>query len=330
MDISWFFNSYPGMFIAQSFSHSLIAAIIVGRAIKAWRITDPILKQKFLFLVVIIPLFSFPAYQLINPARKSIAFRLGALFDMNRWLNLEILGKISLSVLFIIMLSITALVFFFQEALPIIRHTFTSPKPDFHAKNPAPDSIVLGALEKLPGEKPEIFILDDDDILLFSTTGKNASIYLSRGLTNSLNIEQLQAAISHEIAHVTRNRKPHLLIVFLFRILLFFNPVVLVEFRRVVQEEEKICDDIAVSITQNPSVLAETLRKLYLIDSIRDEPRIKDLSKVSSTVEDRSHKMLIRSRITRLEGDRGQKIDRFRLKMLITAALVIGINYFVV
>lgn len=329
MGISWFFNSYPGMFIAQSFTHSFIAAIVVNRAIKAWRIRSPLVKQRFHYLVIMFPLVAFPVYSLINPARKALAFRLGALFDVNRWLAIEMLGSIPGHLFFILLLAVTSLIFFFQEAFPIIRHMFSS-----HDKTPgtfiSDDSVVADALASLAGEVPDFFVLDDDEILLYSTTGKNASLYLSRGLIQTLSFDELQAALAHEIAHITRNRKPHLLIVFLFRIVLFFNPVALVEFRRVVQEEEKICDDIAVETTGKPSVLAETLRKLYLPEKAPQKAITKDFRRVGSTVEERSHSLLIQSRITRLEREREGESGLSWLKLFSVAAVVAGINYFVV
>jgi len=36
---------------------------------------------------------------------------------------------------------------------------------------------------------------------------------------------------------------------YLLRVLLFFNPVAMIEFRRLAHEEEKVCDDIAIELT---------------------------------------------------------------------------------
>ncbi len=329
MDLSRFFESYIGLFIAQSFSHTFITAIIVHRAIKSWRIKSPDLKQKFHYLAIIFPLAAFPAYQLINPARRSLSFRLGALFDMNRWLTLEILGKIPGYAIFILLLLVTSCIFFFQEALPIIRHLLV-PQKNAYNEDEGSGAQVRQVLESLPGEKPNFFVLDDEDLLLYSTTGRNASIYLSRGLVQSLDTEQLRAALAHEIAHIDRNRKPFLLVVFLFRVILFFNPVVLLEFRRVVQEEEKICDDMAVMKTGKPSVLAETLKRLYLPDHGEGKISMKELGRGEKTFEERSHIMLIQSRITRLESKEKEDPGNSWLKIAGTIALVAGINYFIV
>jgi|Deesub1362A_J573_1020465.scaffolds.fasta_scaffold00199_15 hypothetical protein len=319
------------MYIAQAFCHSLIAAVIIDRALKIWDITNPLIKQRFLFISVIFPTFSFPMYQMINPERGSISFRLESVFDTNRWLNLELFGKVPLSLFFVLILFFTALVFFIQEMIPIWKHAFKSQKvPPGIKEDDDYAAVVNKALADLPVEKPDIFIIDDDRFVLFSRTDKNAAIFLSTGLINVLNTEQIQAAIAHEIAHIARNKKPLLMVVFLFRTLMFFNPVVLLEFRRIVHEEEKICDDIAVSITQKPDALAETLKNFYHEHEDSNLAHMKTTSTIGTTIED-SHNMLLKSRVKRLQGGQVHNNSNSEwLPFIITLAAIVLINYFVV
>ncbi len=318
------------MYITQAFFHSLIAAIIVDRSIQAWKISNPLIKQRFRFIVIVFPIFSFPVFQLINPDRGSISFRLEALFDANRWLNLELWEKIPVSLLFILILFITTLVFILQEVIPILMHTIESKKSTFEGERPDDDSIVYKALNSLPVEKPDVFIIDDDEFILFSATGSKAAIFLSTGLVNELNIEQLQAALAHEIAHITRSKRPLILLIFLLRILMFFNPVVLVDFRRVVQEDEKICDDIAISLTQKPHALSEALRKLYYTTEGLNPAQIQKFSNLRTSIEEYSHHLLIESRIERLEQGPIYNTGGEWFKFILTLIVIIVINYFVV
>lgn len=330
VDVSTFFYSYPGMYLAQSIFHSLIAAIIVDRSLNIWKIADPLIKQKFRYIVILVPIFSFPIYQIINPDRGTIIFRLGTLLDINRWLNLELWGQIPLSIFFILILLVTAMIFLMQELIPVLRHTSASKEAETEWEK-TEDPIVSKVLESLTAEKPEVFKTTDDNLVLFSTTGKEASIFLSTGLINTLGMEQLQAAIAHEVAHISRNKKPSLLIIFFLRIFMFFNPVVLLEFRRIVQEEEKICDDIAVSLTKKPHALAETLKKLYYekTDS-SDAAQLKHISNLKSSIEEYSHNMQIKDRVMRLEQWPVHNTDGARLKFLVTFLVIMALNYFIV
>lgn len=325
-----FFNSYLGMFMSQTFIHSIIALIIVDRVVHLWNINNPLIKQRFHLIVVLLPILSFPAYQIINPDRISISFRMEAIFDINRWLNIELWGIIPLGLLFIFIIIITTIIFLFQEMFPILKHTIESKKSNIETEKAIDNPVVKQAVEHLPVEKPDIFIIEEDDYILFSTTGKNASIYLSTGIIKKLNTEQLRAAVAHEIAHIIRNKRPLLIIAFIFRIIMFFNPVVLLEFRRLVQEEEKICDDMAVSLTKTPHALSEALKKLYHTSENTNLLQIKKLSEIKDSIEEYSHSAHINDRVYRLEEWNNEKTNENWLEFFLTLIVITGINYFVV
>lgn len=334
MNVSNFFNSYMmGMYVAQAFSHSLIAALIVDRAIQAWKITNPVVRQRFSLIVMVFPIFSFPLYQTINPQRGSISFRLEALFDINRWLNIELWDKVPLNLFFVFMLVAAALIFLFQEIIPIVRHILKSKESGTEEdweEEPHEDPVIDEVLADFPGEKPRISLIDDDEFIIFSTTGENPVIFLSTGLVKTLNADETRAAIAHELAHITRSKRPLLVAIYIIRVLMFFNPVVLVEFRRMVQEEEKICDDIAVLMTGKQDALAETLKKF---SHKGEEPSIKtmkNISTVSASLEDYSHSVHMESRIQRLEGGPIHDTGGAWLRFFLTLSAISVINYFIV
>jgi hypothetical protein len=330
MNISTFYYSYPGMYIAQAFCHSFITALLVDAALHAWKIENPVERQRFRLLIIILPIVSFPLYQIINPQRGSLDFRMNALFDITRWLNLEIWHGISVGFLFLLLLSFTTLVFIVQEMVPIIKHSLASRGKEAAGERPAPDSVVSMALAKLPDPKPEVFIIEDDDLVLFVTTGKRPAIFLSAGTIEALTEEEIQTAIAHEMAHIERNKRPLLIITFLLRVVQFFNPITLVEFRRIVQEEENICDDAAVTLTGKSQALADTLRKFHgpVDDDLTEQDGID--APLKDRLEDFSHSMIIESRIMRLEGNPLPRLTRDRFAFLLTSVVIMLINYNIV
>ncbi|NJD62898.1 MAG: hypothetical protein FIA93_09305 [Deltaproteobacteria bacterium] len=331
MSLSDFFTSLPGLYAPQAFFHSLVAAAIVEIAIVAFRIASPFVRLRLLLIAIVFPVFSYPLYQLADPGRGSVYFRMSALFDSSRWINIGLPWGVPLGAVLLLVFSITALVFLAQELLPILRHTFVSRKygPPGELREGG-DASVRAALEPLPVEKPETHILEDEDPVLFSSTGKKASIYLSSGLLKVLRAEELQAALAHEIAHIMRSRRPFLLPVFFVRIVMFFNPVALVEFRRSVQEDEKICDEMAASFTKKPLELAGALRKLYLDPGPAEDAGTDGGSRVSDRIEEYSHRLNIESRIARLENRPGSPSGGDWPVFLLTLCAVIVIDYFVV
>lgn len=330
MDISSFLSSYPGTHIVQAFFHSLIAAVIVDRSIHAWGHTSPKVRQRFRLMVILLPPLSYPLYQLINPSRGSVPFRLEALFDSSRWLGLELWGVIPVSVVFVAFLAITSIIFLFQELVPILRHAAESKQSEIEWDRPQKGSPVLAAIEVLGGERPEVFISEDDDLAIYSTTGNKPAVFLSSGLVRALEPEELQAAIAHEMAHIRRSRRPLLIITYIVRALQFFSPATLVEFRKVVEDEEKICDDAAAELTGKPSALAEVLRKLKYEDAGQDHAGDTKPAQMMATIESMSHDILLERRIRRLGNDRRQTSGGGWLSFSATLAAILIINYFVV
>jgi Zn-dependent protease with chaperone function len=327
-DISAIFNSWLGMYVAQSFLHSLVAALIVDTALIAWRIENPLLRLRFRLIVIILPLVAFPLYQAIDPGRGSALFRLDAIFDMNRWLDLRIWELIPIGLLFLLLLVFTGIVFVLQEVLPIARHATASGQDTLDAKKPDPGSPASRALELLPGNKPELFLLDDDEFIIFSSTRRSAAIYLSRGLVDALSFPELQAAIAHEVGHVRRSRRPLMVLIFLLRVVMFYNPIVLMEFRRIVQEEEKICDDVAVELTGDRAALARALRTFYYSHEDDPEPA-RDASRLRDRIEEYGHSLLIEDRIARLEAPPSREVQA-PVVFIVVLATVLAISYYLV
>jgi Zn-dependent protease with chaperone function len=330
MNISDFFNAYPGIHILQAFLHSLTAAVIVDRSIHAWGVDSPLVRQRFRLIAILVPVFSYPLYQLINPGRGSVYFRLDSLFDSARWLNLELWGKIPLSIFLIFMLAATALIFLVQELIPIMGHASESKQSEIEWDRPEKDSPALKAVEGLPEPKPDIFIANDEDLIIYSTTGNSPAIFLSTGLINNLEPEELQAAMAHESEHIRRSRRPILILTYLIRVLQFFSPATLVEFRKVVEDEEKICDDSAVDITGKPGALAGVLKKLRHSTAESDSVRGGNPKEMMHAIELYSHDMLLKRRIHRLDHAPEENVESCWLRFAATLATVLAVNYFVV
>lgn len=330
MEFPSIFRSYTGMYVIQSFFHSVFSLLIVEIAIKAWRVKNPLVKQRFLFMVVLVPVLSFPVYEYMNPQRGSIYFRFDALFDSSRWMNLEIFGVVPAGIVLLALFFLTSVVFLLQELIPIVRHTL-SPKVHEAAGTPAAENAaVAAALSDLPLGKTEVFLLDEEEPVLFSTTGKRGSIYLSSGLLALLTGNQLRAAVAHEFAHVSRSRRPLLVVMFLLRMAMFFNPLVLMTFRRIVQEDEKICDDVAVSVSGDPGALAGTLRKLYVRGAEQGAPDGRNSVPSMEDLEAASHRLNIESRVARLEKEDVGPGDAEWFGFVVTGVVVAVVSYYVV
>lgn len=328
-DMTALTSSYWGMYAVQTVLHSLIASVLVDCAFVAWDIKAPSVKQRFRFMVIFLPLLSFPVFQLIYPRRGDAYFRLESLADSNKWFFLGPWNSAPLAALFIIVLAVSSLIFIVQELLPIVfqmrEQTRVTDEPVAEALEDGMARKVSLAVEGLPFDERSVEILHDDDLVLFSDTGLNPRIYVSTGLIASFTIEHLQAAFAHEIGHIQRTRKPVLIFAYILRMLMFYNPITMIEFRKMAQEEENVCDDIAVTLTGKPEALSEA------VDLLRSaaEDHGPGAGGIASALEHYSHDVLLKSRILRI-GQRSEDGSHWGVPYFVTLALIIGINYFVV
>lgn len=339
--VYYFINSYPGMYLTQAVFHSVVAAILADCSIIAWRITDPVRRQFLRISVIMIPILSFPLFQLINPDRGAVLFRLDTLMDTSGWLLLELWGKVPVIWFFCFVLLLAAFIFIFQEFLPILLHTIRSVREKDETAVDEDDGseplqerysdAVMRVLDSLPDPRPDIEIIDDDDLVVFSSTGRVPLVYVSTGLIDAFDHEQLRGAVAHEIAHIRRTRKPVLTMLFIFRAMMFFNPVALFEFRRAVQDEEEICDDEAVIATGNPLALSGALGRMTLEP---DEHKADEGGDAVVSIAHHSHDIMLGKRIARLSradgsgmAARGKGSRLYYPVFVLTTAVM---NYYIV
>jgi hypothetical protein len=333
-DMNTLISSYWGMYVVQTVLHSVIASVLVDCALIAWDVRTPYVKQRFRFMVIFLPLVLFPFYQLVFPRRGDVYFRLESLLDSNKWFFLELWDGITVFMVFAVLLTISSIIFIIQELVPIVFQMLEQMRA---ADGPVAEAVdvtmarkVSKALEGLPFDEKSVEILNDDDLALFSDTGLKPRIYVSTGLITSFSAEHLQAAFAHEIGHIQRTRKPVLIFAYIIRALMFYNPVAMMEFRKLAHEEEKVCDDIAVALTGKPMALAEAVGMLrpapedYNLDTDH-----RSIGNIVSALEHYSHDALLKSRILRIGQSRRDDF-RWGVPYFVTLALIIGINYFVV
>jgi len=333
MGTSWnayaLLSTYWGMYLVQIVLHSVIIAILAECAIMAWQIRNPVSRQWLRVMVLTLPLIAFPVFQLISPDRGTIFFRMQCLLDSNRLLLPDLAGTIPMIAPLLLVLGLSAVIFLVQELIPVITNLVAHMRG---SEDPLIEEIPSELAEKidqalmgLPVEKDSVAVLDDDDLVLYSTTGGNPVIYVSIGMIRQYDVDHLQGAFAHEVAHIRRSRRPLLIFAYILRALMFFNPVAMIEFRRLAQEEEKACDDYAVSLTGKPLALAEAIGMLRpVLPSDTEKSQTAEIA-----LEDYGHDILLKSRMIRLR-EISNDVALWGIPHLATFAVFAGISYHVV
>ena len=122
-------------------------------------------------------------------------------------------------------------------------------------------------------------------------------ILVSSWFVDSLDDEELEAVIAHEVAHIRRRDNLINSLAALAKDILFFLPSSYPAWRSYLQEREKACDDLTISMTKRPLALAGALLKVgkahtqnSLLARIAD-PLSPGLSRGASTVQERIRRL---------------------------------------
>lgn len=101
-------------------------------------------------------------------------------------------------------------------------------------------------------------------------------LVLPWGTTNRLSREELRDVFLHELAHIKRSDLPAIWIVEAMRILHWFNPIVWYVCRRMEQDREEACDEMALDKSEpdRPRAYGSTLLKVLEGMGRRTLPRI--------------------------------------------------------
>ncbi len=317
------------MYIMQTILHSFTALIIIELSFYAWDIQDHLSRFRYRLMPLVLPIFMFPLYQVLSPDRGTWHFRLTtALFDSHRWLDLKVLNTYPVALMILSVLVVFSFVFLFQEIFPIFRRRNNQPQHPKCLEGEEDVRTILKSASALLGtEEPGVMVIETPAPVLFTQGYKKHSLVISSGLIGMLDQAQLRNALIHEVVHMKRSSNLKTQIIYLLRMLMFYNPVSLVEFRRIVHDDEFICDAITISMTGDPQALVSALSAFYY----HPEELSDKLSQMKEQVESHSHNLLLDERIRNLTEDRYQKNEQFVWpQYLLTLSAILLLGYRVV
>jgi Zn-dependent protease with chaperone function len=109
---------------------------------------------------------------------------------------------------------------------------------------------------------PRLLVSDRIDSPLALTDGGEPAVIFPVGLISRLNSAELAGALAHELAHFVL-RRPDWCSVGTLQKLILVDPAASLVGEYLHRQEEKACDDLAVTITGQPEVYADMLTKGY-------------------------------------------------------------------
>lgn len=328
-------------YVFQCVLHSFIIALVIEVLLKIWDEERPLLQIRFRSLVILIPVLSFPLYQLIYPHRGSLEFRKDmAIFDINQWLLLRLVDGIFVWHLALALLGVVTVIFVVQEAIPTLFHRYDRADEKTVYKNgtiPKLDRVIRALAQELPIAVPTIFLLEGKDPVIYAKGLREGSISISRALIDGLDLEELEAVLAHEIGHVLRRDSATGWVLFTLRFIMFYNPIVLIEFRKIMNERETVCDDLASKFTGKPLAIASGLVKVFRMGKADESYQISKsgpkgrILSIVHNLESHAQRVRIENRVTRILHPKDTHNPTYpNIRLGLTALSLILLLFFVV
>lgn len=327
-------SSGVGQYFVQTVLHATIIALVVEAVINTYHLTKFSYQIRLRFLVLLLPVLYLPFFFLLYPMRSSEHFRRHlALFDSNQWLMLRLWDDILLGHLFLAVLVGTALFFFFKEMVPFLKFYLghhPSPHILVSGQFPRVEEVITRLTQDKGLPRPVVLVSAENAPTVYTSGLK--TLVLSTSAVNMLDNDELEAIIAHELAHFTGGVSGINRAGLALRFMMFYNPIALLIFRRMVSDLERHCDDIAVTVTGKPLALASGLLKAFRCSPMKCTltPNDYELSR-TSTLEDKACRELVKERVNRiLSPEEADDIPYYKLRLMVVAGFLTALLFFVV
>ncbi len=252
-------------FLGESLVHGLLAAGFIGALLFVWRIRAPVWRLRFRLLGLCAPLLLTPFLFLAFPIRRVGPFRdRWALFDTFSWRTLRI-GAARADVALAALLGALGLGLFLRDTAPALFARLRQRRLPCQGASEAQERLTgeVGRLALRAGATiPSICLLETEEALVFCTGLRRPVLVVSRGTLDRLDPEELEAALSHELAHLVRRDTLLGWALVGARALLAFNPAAQLLGRAAIQEMEGRADDDARAGSGGATSLASAFLKL--------------------------------------------------------------------
>ncbi len=331
-----FFESFWGHYLSQSVFYSLITVIVFEGMLAIWQIHESLSQIKFRLLMLLLPWLCPPFYYLLYPPRTAFYFRNQiALLDLNKWLGLPLVGSIAVWHLFLAMLVITAIVFLVKEVYPMLKYYLrrhhSLPLIE-SGQFPELDAALLHLSQDKEITIPAVSLSPEDIPVAYISSRR--TLVISAAMLRLLDSDELESVLAHEIAHLSRQVVVINRVLLTLRFLMLYNPVAFLVFRRVINDIEKLCDDIAIRYFAKPlsltSGLLKILRRAMPCSSADGADRVRDWRRIEA-LENVACRNLVKERVERImHRDEMRDISYRNFRVAVTGVVLAMLLFFVV
>jgi Zn-dependent protease with chaperone function len=261
----------PLAFLSQSILHAVVAAVFVEALLRAWRIEDGAWRLRFRLLALTAPILWLPALWVVAPIRRSPVFVANwALFAGERWNQIELAGM-GLGHFSLLAAAGLGSALFLRDALPPLLDAVrgaTRPLASgpWHPTTAGLRGLVAARSSALAIPPPDVRLVDTPTPVLLCEGARDPVLVVSPPAIERLGPDELDAAITHELAHAKHRDPAWGYFLIAIRAALFFNPAAQWIARAMVDDIERRADQTAAAASGHPEALARAIEKLSEAD----------------------------------------------------------------
>ncbi len=254
-----------GEYVTLTILYSLIALTMVEALLRLWLVREPSSAVKLRLLTLALPPLIACVVTLAFRERSSVLATYNVvLFESENWFQLIGGNKAIALALFALMAVGSGAMFLFQTVLPVWRQYSTGKRQ--RVADPEQFPKLRNALLSLPrrlSPLPRIVVLDQRQPAAYVCGLRRLSVFLSTGLIEMLDEEELAAVLAHEISHIRKGDMCLSWVIFLLRGLMFYNPIAIIAFNQISLDMERACDEEVISLIGRRLSFGSALLKVY-------------------------------------------------------------------
>ncbi|MBI4302464.1 MAG: M56 family metallopeptidase [Chloroflexi bacterium] len=251
------------IYMVENIVQTAVALGIILLLLRLLKLRDPACRRQFLLLPLIVPLLGPPIYYLFVPNRQEMpVLAIDKLLDVEEILfSLPYAQYVSLFIALGVMSVIALLLVKGAISLAVLSYLPRQYPSLMPGEYPRLDAILDPLVQKMKVVRPQVVV--SDNLLGCGVIGLGRPYLLMHPALFDLSDLELESVLTHELAHIKRRDAWLQFALLTFRNVLFFNPFVHKLCRKIAREEEMACDQLALSLGQNPLPYAESLVKVW-------------------------------------------------------------------
>lgn len=134
---------------------------------------------------------------------------------------------------------------------------------ELHSPSESSSNLMKSLVDRVGMKTVALYKSEKTVPFAYSMGGKSSVLVISQGLEETLDGDEMETVLMHELAHLRNNDTQLYTLITVYRRVLFFDPLIRVLEGVIHKEREFACDETSAKTTRKPMALASALIKIH-------------------------------------------------------------------